>query len=150
MHSVVLEELQVGGYKPTSCNTHPIIQCMYRAYKCSSDQFICYRRGVDSRMLPHIYARRVFGCTEPKLTQRTRASIKKNQQTGQVYVNVLFLDIKIFCNEIISYNNYAYNKVFSQIFIVIKLIVNREYDCFIDLSQICFDFRNQITYILLQ
>ena len=87
------------------------------------------------------YTRRVFDCTEPELALRTRASIK-NQQTGKVYVNVLFLDILIFCNEIISYNNCAYNKVFRQIFIVIKVKVNRQHDCFIDLSQICFDFRN--------
>jgi hypothetical protein len=37
--------------------------------------------------------------------------------------------IILFCNEIISYNNCAYNKVFSQIFILIKWIVNRQRDC---------------------
>ena len=32
---------------------------------------------------------------------------KKIQKQGRYYVNVLFLDIANFCNEIISYNNCA-------------------------------------------
>ena len=38
-------------------------------------------------------------------TKNAGADEKKTKKTGDVYVNVLFLNITNFCNEIISYNN---------------------------------------------
>jgi hypothetical protein len=46
-------------------------------------------------------------------TKNAGVDKKSTNRVGTpVYVNVLFLDMIIFCNEIISYNNCAYNNVF--------------------------------------
>ena len=47
-------------------------------------------------------------------TKNVGVDKKSTNRVGTpVYVNVLFLDMIIFCNEIISYNKCAYNNVFT-------------------------------------
>jgi hypothetical protein len=82
---------------------------------CSTKRHI--PRKVETKIKQNLSKYAGYSHKEPELVLRTQVSIQ-NQQTGWVYVNVLFLDIIIFCNEIISYSNCAYKNVFTVKFLL--------------------------------